>query len=587
MAFPPNDNGHGPSSISLSNNHHILKHNTMSARLSEYDDDFSLDEEDEGEDEQSPSATSTTDTTTIAVAEKPCAWSGCYVGGKLMGCQFPGLPPNDMCNVLACFNKFHHGCQTEWENAQQLHAFPDDDPTDNKFETGHGSKSCMRHHFCFAVAAPAEKAAVDSKLELKRKRESDTSKKKIDLVTFAERQTLDNIVLTKDGKDVETLGGVAWSKLLKDAKKAFIVKNKIQIPQAMRNAAMLGAVVANWLNSTDYRAAIVSVTKKNGGSKKQAAATKPACLLADGTMYRVVNTIISCKKAYMETKANNDREDQDSQKPKQVAWDIMTTYYNDDSNEDLNELSPDGKDDLVGLSVDADIPSDFDRALTSGEFKELVLYLNAHYRTACNSKTTSTGKNSGFSAHCGAKPWLIYYRALLLSNDHQDLGCFGFPVLPEAAVRTSSSQITPMRKNTNMRSTPSTSTSRSLYGVQNAPRAETVASATISAMNAMSSRMDGLIESEAFNLTCKQKAEMTSMRTKKASHDTDYLELKEAYRVAKAGGKKNQIALVKERRNQAKKMARYYKNEYEKLKELVGYESDECSSASSGSDDDE
>lgn len=563
----------------------------MSALVSAYNDSFSNDdEEDEDEEEeQSPSATSTTTSTvTVPVAPKPCGWSGCFVGGKLMGCQFPGLPPNDMCAVIACFNKFHHCCQTEWENAQQLHAFPDDDPTDNKFESGHGSKYCMRHHFCFAVAAPAEQAAVDAKIQSKRKRESDSAKKKNELVLFAERQTLDSIVLTEDRKDVESIAGVAWTKLLKPAKKAFMMKQKIQIPQSMRNDNMLGAVIANWMNSTDYRLSISSgVTKKAGGGKKKPAATVPKCLTSNGTMYRVINTIISCKTAYMETKANNDREDQDSQKPKQVAWDVMRNYYNDDSNEDLNEISPDGADALVGHNVPDEIPYNFDRALTSEEFKELVLYLNAHYRTACNSKTTSTGKNSAFHTHCGNKTWLVYYHALLSHTKHNELGCFGFPELPAAVVRTSSSHITPLRGgNGATRCTPSTSSAnRLLYGVQSAPRGETAASATVSAMKAMSSRMGGLNETEEFTRMCKMKSEMRLMKTNMMTYNTQYRELGNTYKVTKSKGSKHELALIKDGRNKAKSMERMYKKDYEMLKDKLGYESDECSSASSPSED--
>lgn len=169
----------------------IIISDTMSD-LSAFDNYFSADEDDGDKEDQSPS---TTTTTTVPAAEKPCGWSGSFVGGKLFGCQLPGVPTNDYCGRPACSNKFHHCCQTEWENAQQLYAHPDDDPSDGKYESGHGTKHCMRHHRCFAVAAPAEQAAIDAKLELKRKRESDTVKKKSDLVVFAERQTLDTIVL--------------------------------------------------------------------------------------------------------------------------------------------------------------------------------------------------------------------------------------------------------------------------------------------------------------------------------------------------------------------------------------------------------
>lgn len=125
-----------------------------------------------------------------------------------------------------------------------------------------------------------------------------------------------------------------------------------------------------------------------------------------------------------------------------------------------------------------------------------------------------------------------------------------------------------------------------LYGVQNAPK-ESAASATVSAMNAMSSRMDGLKESEAFNLNCKKKAEMILMKSKENVHDSEYRDLREVYKVARVKGTKNEMASMKERRNKAKRMSRTYKKEYGILKEELGYESVECSSASSPSEEDD
>jgi hypothetical protein len=65
----------------------------------------------------------------------------------------------------------------------------------------------------------------------------------------------------------------------------------------------------------------------------------------------------------MATKATHDQEDQDSRNPKQVAWDTMTHYYNDQSNEDLNELLPEGIPSLVGYNIDVCCSYEFDYQL--------------------------------------------------------------------------------------------------------------------------------------------------------------------------------------------------------------------------------
>jgi hypothetical protein len=78
------------------------------------------------------------------------------------------------------------------------------------------------------------------------------------------------------------------------AKKAFCTANNIPIPQNMRNGDQIGKVIANWVNSAEYLASVQERVSKKAGGKK-AAATKPACLELVGTMFRVVNCIISCK----------------------------------------------------------------------------------------------------------------------------------------------------------------------------------------------------------------------------------------------------------------------------------------------------
>lgn len=99
-----------------------------------------------------------------------------------------------------------------------------------------------------------------------------------------------------------------------------------------------------------------------------------------------INTIIACKVAYKATRVNRDCEDQDNHNLKAAAWDTMVNYYNDDSNEDLNELLLAGIDALIGASNPNDCPYNFD-VLKSGELEQVIMYIIAQYQIAQNEKT--------------------------------------------------------------------------------------------------------------------------------------------------------------------------------------------------------
>jgi len=114
----------------------------------------------------------------------------------------------------------------------------------------------------------------------------------------------------------------------------------------------------------------------------------------------------------MATKAANDCDDQDRHKPKQVAWETMRNYYNNKTNDDLDIISPDAINDLVGCEVSVDYPASFD-ILNYNELKEVCAYINLHYWKACNAKTQKSGSHGRIAAHCQGKIWLIYYDALL------------------------------------------------------------------------------------------------------------------------------------------------------------------------------
>lgn len=119
--------------------------------------------------------------------------------------------------------------------------------------------------------------------------------KKKKLQEFIEKQTLKNIVLKSYRKDVESIGGVAWTKSIVEMKKDFTQDHGVTILQTMHNDTDLGKVVANHLSGSSI---ITTVALKQAAT----AAARPVCVVASGTMFCVVNTIIGCKMAYMATK---------------------------------------------------------------------------------------------------------------------------------------------------------------------------------------------------------------------------------------------------------------------------------------------
>ncbi len=213
-------------------------------------------------------------------------------------------------------------------------------------------------------------------------------------------------------------------------------------------------------------------------------------------------------------------------------------------------------------------PYSFD-ALQSGEFEQVVNYINAHYWMEWNEKTQKTGHHGTFASYSHGKKWLIYYDALLKEDGNKDLDCFVFPTLPAVAIRTSSSFITPMKRK-GIEPCPATRT----RGIA------TASGATIAAMGAMQSRMNGLKETEQRARLSTMKSEMMDWKSKAMECNCEYSKLGGMYRAAKSDGKKNKMKEILDERNRLKKIERAYTKEYEQLKEELGYESADCSPAS-------
>ena len=519
-----------------------------------------------------------------------CAWSECYVAGTLHGCIFPGLQPQDKCPHIGCNSgPFHHGCQTGWEMAQYLHDFPTGDPSQCCYESGiNGSKHCMKHHSFGNIAAcsslPAATGQQQVRIEMteaaKTKGKETAAEKKLKLQAFVEKQSLENIVLTRDKKDVATLAGAPWHTLTVDMKKSFMKDNGVAIPHTMRTNTDLGKVVANHLHGSDITIAVASTA-----AKKKNDATIPTCITQMvGTMIRVINTIVGCQAAYKATKGTNDREDQDTHRPKIAAWEQLSLYYNSDE-EGLGEILPSVSHKMVGMDIPDDAGYEYD-SLNADEMKEVVNYLNAQYRSARNSKSHVSGCHAGLEAHVKGKKWLLYYDFIMKEKGNENLGTFAFPVLPTGAVRTSTDDGT-TQKRRRVRKNSSSASERS-YSTPGSVAATTTASeATVCAMAAVETRMVTLNDSEEFMQTLRSKAELARLKSEINRIVSKYNQLGNDYCDAKKNGKRIKLRELKVARNGLKSEKKMAEKNYSELKTSLGYESPECSSASSPSEDEE
>jgi hypothetical protein len=464
--------------------------------------------------------------------------------------------------------------------AQYLHDVPNGDPSQCQYESGHGTKYCMEHHKFgnLAVRPPTSKEV--EKTAAKAKAQSAHAEKQKKLQEFVDRQKLDKIVLTSNRKDVQTLAGIPWNNFTASMKKSFMKDNKIAIPQTMRNNTDLGKVVANHLNGDEITIAVASTAAK----KKKAADVPTFITQMMGTMIRLINTIVGCQAAYKATKGTNDREDQDTQKPKAAAWETMTQYYNSEE-ERLNEICPSVAYLLVGLGIPDDAGHYYD-PLTAIEMKEATEYLNAQYRMARNAKSQKSGCHGGIAAHVNGKKWLLYYDHLLQEEKNADLSTYAFPLLPTNVVRTSTDSITPKRRK--LRQHSSSASDRSfLTTINSGGDSTTVSGATIGAMSAVEVRMTNLNSNENIVQSMRATTELSRLKAERNRLDKKYVQLGGDYIAAKKSGEKRKTKELKLERNGVKSELRMAEKNYAALKEKLGYESPDCSSASSPSEDED
>ena len=93
----------------------------------------------------------------------------------------------------------------------------------------------------------------------------------------------------------------------------FITENALQISHKFTLGKDLEKVIAQHINNKSHRNIVAS--------KKMRSSTKPKCTTKDSTLYRIINTISTCKDFFMKTKHAHNKDDQnDTRKGKAGPW---------------------------------------------------------------------------------------------------------------------------------------------------------------------------------------------------------------------------------------------------------------------------
>ena len=396
---------------------------------------------------------------------------------------------------------------------------------------------------------------------VQKKKDKDRELEKARLVEWASSLSLKDVVLTKDGLDVETLGVWRWLDLKCYVKQAFLQANKIAISQAHRKNNELGKNVANELNCKGFKHKI-----KNSLAKKQSPTTKPDFIRVDGTLYRMVNVIVKGKEQYIALKESHDKDDLDSRNPKATAWQILHSHY---CSEDpsLLKFSPTAAEKLIRYTVEESILSEYDD-LSVVEFKKVLLFVQALYKEACNKKTLS-GFHGDFGACIGGRVYLLYlHHCLMEAGDKALLAC-AYPTLDANLKRGSMDTFKPLGRSS------STATDRSLSPMPDTNNFRTKKSSAVEATEqaaiAISTRESDRREIIQFD-------RMMEMKSMGELYTTKGNKLKRKFFEDSDNGESEEsLKELHAQRKHLKKMAKHYVKKYDELKKELGYESPESS----------
>ena len=148
------------------------------------------------------------------------------------------------------------------------------------------------------------------------------------------------------------------------------------------------------------------IIKQPMKKKAKAAKTRPAALMKDGTLYRIINVICSTegRPLFLKMKRVMSRATLDSGEKHMSLYKGMVDLYKDMT--ECNMIDVVDQSQMVGYGVENDAAIDFDQ-LNPSESKDCLDFIMAHYQEACNNKNKS-GSHQPFADYTSRKPYLLY-----------------------------------------------------------------------------------------------------------------------------------------------------------------------------------
>ena len=290
--------------------------------------------------------------------------------------------------------------------------------------------------------AGVKKASRNAKKTVEKKKLEDQ------MILWAESLKLGAVVLTNDKTDVQTLGGQGWNDVKNNSgkkvnkgiptkvKKAFMLKNNIQIREAFRTVPLLGRNVAAYMNDGPARRAIAG-----GARKKSSSTAKPDCIQKEGTLYRVSNAVCAHEQGrylFMQLRLPHDKEDLTGPGAKSIVYEgILKIYDGDDDDDEEGDVSLDELQvDMSGYPLDRYLPRTFDK-LTLEEFLIVLSYYQRQIKGVMNDKRRS-GSHGSAAMAAGNVHWQVYAVNLFESIGDKDFISCVDPVLSPQVMRSSS-----------------------------------------------------------------------------------------------------------------------------------------------------
>ena len=174
------------------------------------------------------------------------------------------------------------------------------------------------------------------------------------------------------------------------------------VPNKKRKKEDITELILNHVSGRVLKEIVKQPMKK----KSKVAKTRPAALMKDGTLYRIINMICSMagRPMFLNTKRVMSCATLDSGDKNMSLYEGMTDLYKDIM--DFNMIDVVDESQMISFGVDDDAAIDFDQ-LNPLEFKECLDFILAHYQEARNNKNKSRN-HQPFADYTNGKPYLLY-----------------------------------------------------------------------------------------------------------------------------------------------------------------------------------